>query len=152
MIINPNARMIQERDRSGWLDLWTEYLQFCKEDQPFSRSQQVFERFLDPLERIYCVCAELNGAVVGFATYTLYRSTFCSHYGCLLEDLYVTEHSRKKGVGRALLIWVLTNAAENSCDRVIWFTHSNNVAAQRLYASVDSYRNFMAFIHIPHRE
>src|SRR5678816_2054597 len=47
--------------------------------------------------------AEKDGRAIGYALYFTTYSTFLTRPGLYLEDLFVLESERKRGVGRALL-------------------------------------------------
>ncbi|MEO8053448.1 MAG: GNAT family N-acetyltransferase, partial [Acidobacteriota bacterium] len=51
---------------------------------------------------------------------------------CYLEDLYVSETVRAKGVGRALIAGVEKAAREAKSTRLYWSTHTDNARARRL--------------------
>ena len=54
----------------------------------------------------------------------------------LLNDLYVAEHTRRCGVGRALLQAAASVAAAQGVVRLDLVTAVDNAAAQALYASM----------------
>jgi GNAT superfamily N-acetyltransferase len=55
---------------------------------------------------------------------------------CLLEDLYVRDDARGKGVGRALVDGVVGLARERGCRRIELDTNESNEAALALYESL----------------
>ncbi|HEX5421381.1 MAG TPA: GNAT family N-acetyltransferase [Gammaproteobacteria bacterium] len=66
------------------------------------------------------IVAELGGEPAGFALYFHTFSTFLGLPGLYLEDLYVRESLRGRGVGRALLRHVAHTAIERGCGRLEW--------------------------------
>lgn len=64
--------------------------------------------------------AEDAGEPVGFALFFHNFSTFLAQPGIYLEDLYVPESQRGKGVGRALLHRLAAIAVERDCGRLEW--------------------------------
>jgi GNAT superfamily N-acetyltransferase len=56
-----------------------------------------------PRPRFGCLLAEIAGGAVGFALYLDDYSTFEGRAGIFVEDLFVTEAARRRGVGRMLL-------------------------------------------------
>ena len=55
---------------------------------------------------------------------------------CWLEDLYVSDQARGRGVGRALTQAVIDRAAARGCRRVELDVNSENPAAMALYRSL----------------
>ena len=86
--------------------------------------------------------AESDGKVIGFALYYSRYSTWTG--SCLyLEDLYVDESSRGKGVGTALFRYVIAQAAAMDAARMEWVCLDWNSEAVAFYkkkfdAHVDS--------------
>jgi len=64
--------------------------------------------------------AEDEGEAVGFALFFHNYSTFLAKPGVYLEDLYVREAARGKGVGKALLTRLAAIAVERECGRLEW--------------------------------
>lgn len=64
--------------------------------------------------------ARLHGEAVGFALFFHNFSTFLGKAGIYLEDLYVREAYRARGVGEALLRRVAAIAVERGCGRYEW--------------------------------
>ena len=75
---------------------------------------------------------------------------------CLLEDLFVREHARGGGLGRALVEAVVDLARERGCRRVELDANEDNAAAMALYTSMgfgsqdDRYggRNLLMRLHL----
>lgn len=64
--------------------------------------------------------AEEDGEPVGFALFFHNYSTFLARPGVYLEDLFVRESQRGKGVGKALLVKLAAIAVERECGRLEW--------------------------------
>jgi GNAT superfamily N-acetyltransferase len=73
-------------------------------------------------ERPYAetLIAEDDGQAVGFALFFHSFSTFLAKPGIYLEDLFVVESHRGKGVGRSLLVRLAAIAVERDCGRLEW--------------------------------
>lgn len=77
--------------------------------------------------------AEDEGEAVGFALFFHNYSTFLARPGVYLEDLYVREAARGKGVGKALLARLATIAVERDCGRLEWAVLDWNTDAIGFY-------------------
>lgn len=86
--------------------------------------------------RAYALIAEWNGAPCGFALYFYSFSTFRGRHGIYLEDLFVRESHRGKGVGKALLAHLARLARENDCARLEWQVLDWNTQSIAFYESL----------------
>ncbi len=68
--------------------------------------------------RFECLLAELDRAAVGFALFFHSYSTFQGRAGIYLEDIFVAESARAKGVGRALMARLARLAVDRGCARL----------------------------------
>jgi GNAT superfamily N-acetyltransferase len=65
-----------------------------------------------------CLIAESAGEPVGFALFFHNYSTWCGKPGIYLEDIYVPERHRGRGIGRALFLEVGRLALRRGCARL----------------------------------
>ncbi|MEL6939690.1 MAG: GNAT family N-acetyltransferase [Cyanobacteria bacterium J06598_1] len=77
--------------------------------------------------------AELDGVVVGSATYFYNFSTFLMKPGIYLEDLFVLPEHRRKGIATALLKHLANYAVAQGCGRFEWSVLNWNVDAIAVY-------------------
>jgi GNAT superfamily N-acetyltransferase len=82
------------------------------------------------------VIAEFEGEAAGFALFFANYSTFLGRAGMHLEDLYVREALRGKGIGKALLSCLAKLAVERRCGRLEWNVLDWNEPAIRFYESL----------------
>ena len=82
---------------------------------------------------IFTVMAEWDGEPVGFALYFFNFSTWEGRPGLYLEDLFVPEEHRGKGVGKALLKHLARVALEKGCTRFVWQVLDWNTPAIDFY-------------------
>jgi GNAT superfamily N-acetyltransferase len=82
------------------------------------------------------VIALLDGAPAGFALYFHSFSTFLTRPGIYLEDLFVHESLRGKGVGKALLSYLAKVAHDSGCGRLEWSVLDWNEPSIRFYQSL----------------
>jgi len=83
-----------------------------------------------------CLIAELEGAAAGFALFFRNYSTWRGRPGLFLEDLFVPERHRRRGIGRALLARLAALSVERGYGRMEWSVLDWNKPAQDFYRSL----------------
>jgi GNAT superfamily N-acetyltransferase len=132
-------------DKAQWLPLWRAYLDFYKQALDDEITDQTFARALDAGESLDLLVAKADGQVIGFATYVLHRSSWARDWYCYLEDLFVTQDQRGKGVARALIAAVAQAGKKNGAERLYWVTDEANKTAQALYEKLATKTDFIQF-------
>ncbi|MDZ7790543.1 MAG: GNAT family N-acetyltransferase [Xanthomonadales bacterium] len=79
------------------------------------------------------VIAEWAGRAVGFALFFRNFSTFVGRPGLYLEDLYVRDDHRGKGIGKALLLHLAGIARDRNYGRMEWSVLDWNEPAIEFY-------------------
>jgi GNAT superfamily N-acetyltransferase len=87
----------------------------------------------DPRPPFECLLAEADGEVVGYALFFPTYSTCLGRQGLWLEDLFVLESHRHRGIGRALLMRVAQLAVARGCGRLEWSVLDWNEPALAFY-------------------
>ena len=82
--------------------------------------------------RFRTLMAEWDGQPAGYALFFPYFSTWVGR-GMFLEDLFVREKFRKRGIGRLLLAEVARIALEEQCHGIHWEVLDWNQRAIELY-------------------
>ena len=80
--------------------------------------------------------AEWDGQPSGYAFFFDYYSSFEGRAGVFLEDIYVRDQFRGKGIGKALLARVAAIAAQQNCFGVRWQVLDWNTPAIEFYRSL----------------
>ena len=118
------------------LPLIAGYQTFYGSEPDTDRNRTFFSRFVHPSEVGLLLGAWVDGSLVGFATlYWFYSSTKAAD-SVLMNDLFVQQGIRGKGIGRALIQRALDEARRRGAAHLEWFTAPDNATAQRLYDSV----------------
>lgn len=86
--------------------------------------------------KVFALIAELDGEAAGFALYFFNFSTFLGRHGLYLEDLYVREDKRGRGLGKALLAALAKIAVDNDCGRMEWSVLDWNAPSIAFYRSL----------------
>jgi GNAT superfamily N-acetyltransferase len=82
------------------------------------------------------ILAIQDGTPVGFALFFRNFSTFLGKPGLYLEDLFVRESARGRGIGKALLAHLASLAVERGYGRVEWAVLDWNEPAITFYRSL----------------
>ena len=77
--------------------------------------------------------AEWQGEAVGYASFFPFYSTFLGRPALFLEDLFVLEQFRGKGIGKSLLIEVTKLALDEGCFGLRWEVLDWNQSAIEFY-------------------
>jgi GNAT superfamily N-acetyltransferase len=85
--------------------------------------------------RFRALIAEWDGQAAGYALFFGYYSTWAGR-GLFLEDLYVREAYRSRGIGTALLAAVARVAVDEDCYGIHWQVLDWNEKAIELYKAM----------------
>jgi GNAT superfamily N-acetyltransferase len=91
-----------------------------------------------PAPRVFADIAEWQGEPVGFALWFYTFSTFRGRHGIWLEDLYVREAVRGRGIGKALMARLARRCREEGLARLEWWVLDWNTPAIEVYRSIGS--------------
>lgn len=86
--------------------------------------------------KVHALIAESNGEAAAFAVYFFNFSTWTGRHGVYLEDLFVREAARGKGIGKALLVRLAQIAIDKNCARFEWAVLDWNEPAIGFYRSL----------------
>ncbi len=105
------------------------------------RNRAFFRRFLAPSEVGMLLGAREDGRLLGYAClYWHFYSTRAAET-VLMNDLFVAEEARGRGIGRALIEASAAVARERGALSLDWATAPDNATAQRLYDSTGAQRS-----------
>jgi GNAT superfamily N-acetyltransferase len=85
--------------------------------------------------RVFCMIADYDGTPAGFLLWFYTFSTFRGRHGIWVEDLYVREQFRGKGVGAALLTALARRCVDEDLGRLEWSVLDWNKNAIAFYES-----------------
>jgi GNAT superfamily N-acetyltransferase len=105
------------------------------------RNRAFFHRFLAPSEDGLLLGARAGGEFVGYACLYWHFSSLLAAESVLMNDLYVAEAARGRGVGRGLIEASAGVARERGAAHLEWATAPDNHTAQRLYDSTGAERS-----------
>jgi GNAT superfamily N-acetyltransferase len=88
-----------------------------------------------PQPKFRSLIAEWDGEAIGYALFFGFYSS-CKGSGIFLEDLFVQEAFRRRGIGRALLCHVARIARQEGSYRMRWEVLDWNESAIKFYKSL----------------
>lgn len=132
-------------ERAAWEPLWKGYLTFYKTTIPDEATATAWARLQDPAEPMFVLGAYVDGKLVGIVHYLFHRSTWTIGNYCYLQDLFVADEARGRGLGRALIEAVYKAAREKGASRVHWLTHETNAQARALYDTLADRPGFIQY-------
>lgn len=105
---------------------------------PDARERLVAHALMDPpLQRSYV--GRLGGEIVGYAIVFLAYSSFLARPTFFIEDLFIRQEDRGRGLGQAFLEALKSEARRLECGRIEWMVQHWNEAAIRFYAKQGAY-------------
>lgn len=139
------VRAIDCKDFHTWLPLWKSYQRFYNVEIADSVTHNTWQRFLDPNEPMYAALAIVGEQALGLVHAIYHRSVWTVGDDCYLQDLFVVDHARGAGIGRALIEHVCAHANRRGAPRVHWLTHESNHRGMQLYDRVAERTGFVQY-------
>jgi GNAT superfamily N-acetyltransferase len=145
MSTNIDIRRLRSDERAAWEPLWKGYLDFYKTSVPQQTYDATWARLHDPNEPMELLGAYVSGKLLGIVHYIYHRSCWTVGNYCYLQDLFVAEEARGRGLGRALIEAVYREARAAGASRVYWLTHETNSTARALYDTLADRPGFIQY-------
>ncbi len=127
--MNVVIRKANEHDFPVVLSLIKEFAVFQKTP---AKVTITLEEMIKAKNVFLCLVAEVDKAIVGFATFFFAYYSWAGK-GLYLDDLYVTEAFRKQVIGKTLLDTVIDIAKAEQCKKVRWQVSTWNTNAIDFY-------------------
>jgi GNAT superfamily N-acetyltransferase len=133
----PVIRAARPEDGPAYIELVRGLAAFARLEPPdAAAAARLLEHAFGPRPRYELLVVELDARLVGYAVFFETYSTFRALPSLFLEDLFVHEAARGRGIGKALLSFLAQQATERGCGRVEWSVLDWNVRAQSFYRSL----------------
>lgn len=101
-----------------------------------AQDKEIEEAFFSSSPKAEAIVAEIDGKIIGIATFYAIYSTFIAKPGIWLDDLFVYVEYRKSGVGAKLITKLCSIALSRGCGRIDWIVARDNENGRGFYDSL----------------
>jgi len=129
-----------KRDSKVLLDLIGALADFENLEPPSGEARRRIVRDIFDRRMATVFFALYGGKPAGYAVFFYTYSTFLARPTLYLEDIFVLEEYRRRGIGRALFMKCVGEAARHHCGRMEWAVLTWNRNAMDFYESLDAGR------------
>lgn len=143
---NFQLRALGESDFEDWKVMWGMYLDFYETQLPEDIYTTTFERLLaKDITSQNAIVAVLGDRMVGLVHFIFHPHNWKIEDVCYLQDLYVSDSVRGRGVGRLLIESVYEEADRRGTPTVYWLTQDFNKTARLLYDKIANVTPFIKY-------
>ncbi len=144
-----NIKELSHNDYEDWKHIFNEYLLFYDAVLPLSTIKSSWDKIINKEEPIYCVgfykSLKKSKKLIGIINFIYHQSTWSKKNVCYLEDLFVLEPFRSKGIASALFGHLINICKTKNIDKLYWKTKSDNFIAQSLYNKLALKTDFIEY-------
>jgi len=130
------VRPVRDGDFFAWLDVYAQYAEFYETELTDQKALVLWSWLTAPEHEESGYVAVDGDRIVGLTHVREFARPLEGDRGLFVDDLFVIEESRGKGVGGALLAQARSLAEERGLGVVQWITAHDNDTAQKLYDQV----------------
>ncbi|UWQ19344.1 GNAT family N-acetyltransferase [Jannaschia sp. M317] len=139
-------RGVTKGDRAAWAALWADYLAFYETTLPPEVYETSFANLLsDDPSTFQGRLAWLGKTPVGLVHWVYHPHMWRPEGTCYLQDLFTAPAARGRGVARALIEAVYSDADARGTPRVYWLTQEFNYAGRMLYDRIGTRTPFIRY-------
>ncbi|MFL6795796.1 MAG: GNAT family N-acetyltransferase [Xanthobacteraceae bacterium] len=138
-------RPLRRDERNAWEPLWKGYQDFYATVISEETTAVTWARLHDPAEPMGVLGADFQGELCGIVHYLFHRSCWTIGDYCYLQDLFVAEKARNRGIGRELIAAVEAKARSLGASRLYWLTQESNASARSLYDQLAQRSGFIQY-------
>jgi GNAT superfamily N-acetyltransferase len=122
-------------DRADWEHLWQAWQDYMDGDVPNAITGKSWDMMMRPDSGLYALLARAaDGEAIGFAHVSATPFAWVGEPILFLQDLFVAEPARGRGIGEALLKAVYGLADELGASQVFWMVDEDDARLQGFYA------------------
>jgi L-amino acid N-acyltransferase YncA len=100
---------------------------------PIGKEEKLRDALFSNQPQLFCMVVEINGIIVGYASYTFDFSTWDAATFMYMDCLYLEEEARGFGIGEALIEKLKQLATAKNCINIQWQTPEFNERAIKFY-------------------
>lgn len=131
------VRFAEPQDIHIIVELCSLHAEYERADYSSVGKVEALKSFLfSDLPTAYCLLAELNGEVIGYATYAPQFSTWDANFYIYMDCLFLREVARGNGIGELLIDRIKKEARKLNCALIQWQTPDFNERAIKFYRRI----------------
>lgn len=132
-----HIRAVEKRDLGELVQLCAAHAAYeeCAYNSLY-KAQDLATHLFGQSPALQCLVVELDGQLIGYATFMKQFSTWDTAFYVYMDCLYLTEAARNLGIGKELMEKVKYYAKEEKCDHIQWQTPKSNTEAIRFYRAL----------------
>jgi GNAT superfamily N-acetyltransferase len=132
--MNYLIRDCQPNDVVAVVDLCQKHAAYEKASfDPIGKEEKLKNALFGNQPKLFCLVVEVNGTIVGYASYTFDFSTWDAATFMYMDCLYLEERARGFGIGEALIEKLKQIAIAENCINIQWQTPEFNERAIKFY-------------------
>ncbi len=126
-------RMVKEEDITTILRFIIELARFEGAENEICSTEESLKEILFVKHGAEALVAEVDCNPVGFAIWAYSFSTFTGKQTLYIDDIYVQERYRGRGIGSKIFSCLAGIAAEKDCARMDWYCMETNLSGKDYY-------------------
>lgn len=128
------TRHLTEDDRLGWELLWRGYQNHLRTKVPDTAVENTWDKLMDKTSGLVGLVATIDTfRLAGLAHMSFSTSSWSQGPLCHLQDLYVNNDLRGRGVGHGLMDGVFAEADKRKSSQVFWHLNRSDFRAKLLF-------------------
>lgn len=130
-------RPAEPRDMYTLIRLCAAHAEYERADyDPTEKQENLAKHLFQENPPLYCIVAEAESQVVGYATYMRQYSTWDAAYYLYMDCIYLFEEYRNYGIGAEMMKYIQKEAKRLECTHIQWQTPDFNTDAIRFYKRI----------------
>ncbi len=139
-----NIRPLKFDDFPNWLPLW-DGNNLGQRDEAVTA--ETWSRLIDPENtQVNGLAAEMGGEITGIVHYILHPTTGQINPVCYMQDVYVDEKHRRRGIAKRMVQEVTEIGQREKWARMYWLTQFGNVEAKAMYENFGIKLDFTLYV------